>query len=205
MSTSKSITTVQTRVNRKKVNANGPPATTTGANHTTTAPDSLDSTLSTMTTTAGNGNGRFAGRKTFSRLDGRLSASQGSLARSHWGSLSSLAPSERSTATFLLRNGNGKAAPLSKLELTNAIPLTTSARFFLNYSSVRSVLTSDEQLVHCPLHLSHRCNPFSCYHPQMYNNSAFTGNTSSSNHNNSNSSSSNSSSTTVASSGDQVR
>lgn len=144
------------------------------------APDSLDSVLSVGTTTGTITNtSRLTNRKDFTRLNGRLSASQGSLAR-HWGSVSSLAPSERSTATFLLRgNGGGKAAPLSKIELTNAIPLSSSARFYLNYSSVRSVLTSDEQLVHCPLHLSHRCNPFLCYHPQLYNSSSASSTTSS--------------------------
>lgn len=163
------------RLARKKL-----PSTINQQSTPNNGPDSLDSVSSSSTANVGPGTGhsavvlqpvtgRWAGRKTLSRMESRLSASQGSLAR-HWGSVSSLAPSERSTATFLLRPGyNGKAAPLSKLELANAIPLTTSARFYLNYSSVRSVLTSDEQLVHCPLHLAHRCNPFSCYHPQVYN------------------------------------
>lgn len=173
--TTKNVYTSRTL--RKKPNT----VSASGLNNSSAALDSLDSisSSSTVHVAIGNGHsphpvtGRWAGRKTLSRLEGRLSASQGSLAR-QWGSVSSLAPSERSTATFLLRPGGGKAPPLSKLELANAIPCTTSARFYLNYSSPRSVLTSDEQLVNCPLHLAHRCNPFSCYHPQMYSSTVAT-------------------------------
>lgn len=93
----------------------------------------------------------------------------------NWCSMTSLAShqSERTNCTYLLRPSNQLPnTPLNKIDLINAIPQTTTTRFYLNYSvPTRSVLTSDNELVDCPVHFSHRCNPFTCYHHQMYINS----------------------------------
>lgn len=90
----------------------------------------------------------------------------------NWCSMTSLAShqSERTNCTYLLRPSSQLPnAPLNKIDLLNAIPPLTTTRFYLNYSSpVRSVLTSDNELIDCPVHFSHRCNPFTCYLHQMY-------------------------------------
>lgn len=91
----------------------------------------------------------------------------------NWCSMTSLAShqSERTNCTYLLRTSSQLPnTHLNKIDLINAIPQTTNTRFYLNYSSpIRSVLTSDNELIDCPIHLSHRCNPFTCYHNQLYN------------------------------------
>ena len=90
----------------------------------------------------------------------------------NWASMTSLAShaSERTNCTYLLRPSNQLPnTHLNKIDLINAIPPLTNTRFYLNYSSpVRSVLTSDNELIDCPVHFSHRCNPFTCYLHQMY-------------------------------------
>lgn len=94
----------------------------------------------------------------------------------NWCSMTSLAShqSERTNCTYLLRPSSQLPnAPLNKIDLINAIPPLTTTRFYLNYSSpVRSVLTSDNELIDCPIHLQHRCNPFTCFLHQMYINSS---------------------------------
>ena len=96
----------------------------------------------------------------------------------NWCSMTSLASlashqSERTNCTYLLRPSNQLPnTALNKIDLINAIPLQSNTRFYLNYSSpIRSVLTSDNELIDCPVHFQHRCNPFSCYLHQMYINS----------------------------------
>lgn len=94
----------------------------------------------------------------------------------NWCSMTSLAShqSERTNCTYLLRPSNQLPnTHLNKIDLINAIPQQTNTRFYLNYSSpIRSVLTSDNELIDCPVHFSHRCNPFTCFHSQLYNNLA---------------------------------
>lgn len=93
----------------------------------------------------------------------------------NWCSMTSLAShqSERTNCTYLLRPSNQLPnTALNKIDLLNAIPQQTNTRFYLNYSSpVRSVLTSDNELIDCPVHFSHRCDPFTCFHNQLYINS----------------------------------